>query len=88
MKNENELIKSTSLKQLTAKGLNLEHRLCRKACLANNIHPYDSAINDQVKFLFRELVFNHNFSYDQLNQFYKSIKVIPEMTKQLTSLTL
>ena len=88
MKNENELIKNTQLRQLTAKGLNLEHRLCRKACLANSTNPYDIEVNNQVRTLFKELVFTHNLNYNQLNEFYKSIKVIPEMQKQLNSINL
>ena len=88
MKNYNELISNLEKKQLTAKGNDLRHRLCRKACLANNTHQYDSNINDKVRELFNELVFTHKFSYNQLNDFYKSIKVIPEMQNQLNSINL
>lgn len=75
---ETPLIKSISKKELSALGQKQVDRFIRKACEANNTHRYSKEAKDlvdQVTSLVRSLIFDHNYTKDQISFLQRNIKV-------------
>lgn len=76
---ESPLIANRAARQLSALGFKQLNRITRKACEANNTHPYareSKPLQEQVRTLVFALIFDHNYTKEQLSFFQKSIKVV------------
>ena len=75
-KNETILIRSLAKRQLTAKGYDLLNRMILKASKMHGVHRYSKdfkPLKEQITYLFHQLVFDKRLTYEEINEFYKSI---------------
>lgn len=75
-KNETILVKNFAKRQLTAKGYDLLNRMILKASKMHCIHRYSKdfkPLKEQITYLFNQLAFDKRLTYEQINEFYKSI---------------
>jgi len=76
---ETPLIANRATKQLSALGYKQLTRIISKAAEANNTHRYArefKPLRAQVKTLVMSLIFDHNWTKEQLSFFQRNIKVV------------